>query len=89
MVSELQNFRDCHKDKLIRISSYALKSVVMNIILERPSKIWDRYNIQEHFLEVRQYSFEVNKYKTGEAMFLLGPREIKILHGKGINSLHL
>ena len=61
MFSELQNFRDCHKDKLIRISSYALKSVVMNIILERPSKIWDRCNIQEHFLEVRQFSFEANK----------------------------
>ena len=23
----------------------------MNIILERPSKVWDRANIQEHFLE--------------------------------------
>ena len=34
------------------IYSYALKSVVMNMILERPSKVWDRANIQDHFLEV-------------------------------------
>lgn len=49
---KFQNFRDCHNPVLIGISSYALKSVVMNMILERPSKVWNRANIQEHFLEV-------------------------------------
>ena len=49
---KFQNFRDCHNPILFGISSYALKSVVMNMILERPSKIWNRAKIQEHFLEV-------------------------------------
>ena len=71
-VFTFQNFRDSHNAVLNRISSYALKSVVMNIILERPSKVWDRANIQEHFLEALDY------IKERCSRFPVGNHDLKV-----------
>ena len=48
----IQLFRDAN-DPMNGISSYALKTVVMNMIAEQPSKDWKPSQKAELFLEVK------------------------------------
>ena len=49
VVGLLQNFRDCNPE-VQKLSNYALKTIVMLLVKEYPSFIWNEENISAYFL---------------------------------------